>query len=449
MAQRTRAAAACLPCRITKSKCGDKRPCARCQKSGRDMCFELPTASSNFMHTKNERERALPLSLYAATSMNPGYTYDKFVMRSIIRSGSDSLFSYQEQSNASSQPIPAVASLIRVSSLPITAVPLAWSETALMQQGNARMNPLGGLDNAVGMRCGDSSGSPPLHRRDWAGGMGACSSSSAQRSDDPVNCWERSWQEGQVRPFLISRADPCCPESRLLASPFPPPLLPCCSHPRLTPSFSAAEPDRPSPTPSRRSSPAPQPSPPPAPHPPLPQAPSGTALHPPPPPPLPLLQRPSLQAAAFQLPHPPPFLLPPHPPLLRTPAELRPTAGRRAPKSPTSSTSPPAPLRTSPPPPTPSPPPPPSPLQPVTAVTAGRRGRGRRRRGPGRRTRSGGTGRTGGGEGIDREQIGQCASGNESLSDKRDKRGRLKPIQRGRGDGAHPSLQEAASCPEA
>ena len=34
MAQRSRAAAACLPCKASKTRCNDYRPCARCKKAG-------------------------------------------------------------------------------------------------------------------------------------------------------------------------------------------------------------------------------------------------------------------------------------------------------------------------------------------------------------------------------------------------------------------------------
>jgi hypothetical protein len=34
MAQRSRAAAACLPCKAGKARCNDYRPCARCKKAG-------------------------------------------------------------------------------------------------------------------------------------------------------------------------------------------------------------------------------------------------------------------------------------------------------------------------------------------------------------------------------------------------------------------------------
>jgi hypothetical protein len=49
MAKRSRAAAACLPCKTSKSRCSDYRPCARCKKSTALPCMDLPTpkAASN------------------------------------------------------------------------------------------------------------------------------------------------------------------------------------------------------------------------------------------------------------------------------------------------------------------------------------------------------------------------------------------------------------------
>ena len=41
MAQRSRSAAACLPCKANKSKCNDFRPCARCKRLGTKVCSDL------------------------------------------------------------------------------------------------------------------------------------------------------------------------------------------------------------------------------------------------------------------------------------------------------------------------------------------------------------------------------------------------------------------------
>ncbi len=46
MAQRSRAAAACLLCKTVKSRCSDYRPCARCKKSGTDVCMDLPQSAA-------------------------------------------------------------------------------------------------------------------------------------------------------------------------------------------------------------------------------------------------------------------------------------------------------------------------------------------------------------------------------------------------------------------
>ena len=47
MAQRSRAAAACLNCKTHKSRCSDYRPCARCKKSGADICMDLPSSAQS------------------------------------------------------------------------------------------------------------------------------------------------------------------------------------------------------------------------------------------------------------------------------------------------------------------------------------------------------------------------------------------------------------------
>ena len=40
MATRSRAEAACLPCKVKKAKCNDFRPCARCLNSGPRLCMD-------------------------------------------------------------------------------------------------------------------------------------------------------------------------------------------------------------------------------------------------------------------------------------------------------------------------------------------------------------------------------------------------------------------------
>ena len=45
MATRTRAGAACLPCKFKKAKCNDYRPCKRCLDSGSDLCTDGSSAT--------------------------------------------------------------------------------------------------------------------------------------------------------------------------------------------------------------------------------------------------------------------------------------------------------------------------------------------------------------------------------------------------------------------
>ena len=48
LAKRTRASAACLPCKSKKAKCNDYRPCARCQRSPGEVCIDdNPEITSN------------------------------------------------------------------------------------------------------------------------------------------------------------------------------------------------------------------------------------------------------------------------------------------------------------------------------------------------------------------------------------------------------------------
>jgi hypothetical protein len=71
MAQRSRAATACLPCKASKAKCSDYRPCARCKKAdGLEICTDqqttplstsldptrLPTSCSRFERELHESE---------------------------------------------------------------------------------------------------------------------------------------------------------------------------------------------------------------------------------------------------------------------------------------------------------------------------------------------------------------------------------------------------------
>ena len=46
MATRTRAGAACVPCKFKKAKCNDYRPCKRCLDSGSDLCTDGGSARS-------------------------------------------------------------------------------------------------------------------------------------------------------------------------------------------------------------------------------------------------------------------------------------------------------------------------------------------------------------------------------------------------------------------
>ena len=50
LAQRSRAAAACPPCKKSKLRCSDYRPCARCKKSGLDVCMDFPVSNRGYQH---------------------------------------------------------------------------------------------------------------------------------------------------------------------------------------------------------------------------------------------------------------------------------------------------------------------------------------------------------------------------------------------------------------
>ncbi len=59
MAKRSRAFAACLPCKAKKAKCNDYRPCARCQRSPGEECIDDDPEITSAMY---------PANLYRASS---------------------------------------------------------------------------------------------------------------------------------------------------------------------------------------------------------------------------------------------------------------------------------------------------------------------------------------------------------------------------------------------
>jgi hypothetical protein len=51
LAKRSRASAACLPCKAKKARCNDYRPCARCQRSPGEVCIDdNPEITSSMYH---------------------------------------------------------------------------------------------------------------------------------------------------------------------------------------------------------------------------------------------------------------------------------------------------------------------------------------------------------------------------------------------------------------
>ena len=54
LARRTRAGAACVPCKAKKSRCSDYRPCLRCKQSPAEICHDSkidnPTSNSSSSH---------------------------------------------------------------------------------------------------------------------------------------------------------------------------------------------------------------------------------------------------------------------------------------------------------------------------------------------------------------------------------------------------------------
>jgi hypothetical protein len=53
LAKRTRASAACLPCKAKKAKCNDYRPCARCQRSPGEECIDENPEITSTMYPAN------------------------------------------------------------------------------------------------------------------------------------------------------------------------------------------------------------------------------------------------------------------------------------------------------------------------------------------------------------------------------------------------------------
>ena len=74
LAKRTRASAACLPCKTKKAKCSDYRPCARCQKSPGlgDQCVdENPDITSNMYPANMTRAGSYPRDAVATHEGRP------------------------------------------------------------------------------------------------------------------------------------------------------------------------------------------------------------------------------------------------------------------------------------------------------------------------------------------------------------------------------------------
>ena len=71
MAKRSRAAAACLPCKTSKSRCSDYRPCARCKKSATVVCMDPPVPNAGYLPIIDSNEARMHMHLQRSAETAP------------------------------------------------------------------------------------------------------------------------------------------------------------------------------------------------------------------------------------------------------------------------------------------------------------------------------------------------------------------------------------------
>ncbi len=72
MAQRSRAAAACVSCKESKARCSDYRPCARCKRAG-IICKDFRFPVSLFHSIQAIETHTVPIIRTSADQASPGY----------------------------------------------------------------------------------------------------------------------------------------------------------------------------------------------------------------------------------------------------------------------------------------------------------------------------------------------------------------------------------------
>ena len=73
LAKRSRASAACLPCKAKKAKCNDYRPCARCQRSPGEECIDDNPEITSSMYPANIMRASSASSDQGSTSKLRSY----------------------------------------------------------------------------------------------------------------------------------------------------------------------------------------------------------------------------------------------------------------------------------------------------------------------------------------------------------------------------------------
>jgi hypothetical protein len=95
LAKRSRAAAACLPCKATKSKCSDFRPCARCSELKTKVCLDLQAESIATTESKliawNENANSFTANYRTVLSANiiPASAWPRVASEHFVHCGSN------------------------------------------------------------------------------------------------------------------------------------------------------------------------------------------------------------------------------------------------------------------------------------------------------------------------------------------------------------------------
>jgi hypothetical protein len=160
MALRSRAAAACIPCKMSKMKCGDARPCARCQKRAAS-CVDLKLDIGGKQSGNDVNRSGLVHSTLLPVPPDNGSNSDKCIsLDKAVSSWIPDVTTDVHKKGAGNNPFPETSSGSAVSFLPASA----QINTSFLQQGMALMKPQslhGGTSYSDGM---DAWANVPLMR---------------------------------------------------------------------------------------------------------------------------------------------------------------------------------------------------------------------------------------------------------------------------------------------